>query len=1072
METDKKLNKKHFSQYRESALPLGGIYDFQKKSYDEFLNKKLKDLFKEFFPIIDSNERFKINFISCNLEKPRTSVSDSKKKLISYTAPFKVQLELENKITNKKKKEEVILGDIPIMTPLSTFIINGIERTITTQLVRSSGIRFYSEIRGKAQKTFGAQILPQKGKGVWVIFESDTNGRIFVRVDQGTKKIPVTTFLRAFGVETKEGVLRLFEGDEMVKDSIKKTFLVDDSNIMDEVWVSFYKILRVGSVVSPEKAKEFVSAKFAPEWYDLSEIGRINFNKRFDIATDDEEKSVRYLRLEDIVLIVKEIVKLNNTPGALEDDIDNLGSRRVRTVGELVYEHTRTGFIRMRKNARDKMLTIDPKMLEMPTNVLSLRTFQLTVHGFFNVNALSQPLKQENILTESEHLRTVSALGAGGVTRERANVSMRDVHPTHYGRICPINSPEGGNIGLVLHLALYSRINEYGLLECPYFKVEKGKVTSRVEYFTANEEVKYRISDASVKMDGDVIAEEEVLVRYGGQYDRIKPEEIDYIDVATGQIFSVGASLVPFASNTLPVRSATGTRMQGQAIPCLNPEKPLISTGYEAVVGKSSGRVILAEYAGEVIEVDSNHILIKSKNDSKKYEIETFQLAGSAHSFASHQRPIVSLGQKVKKGDVIADVSSTVDGELAIGKNLRVAFIPYDGGTYEDAIIISERLIHDNVLTSTQVKEYTAEVRDTKLGPDVMTADIPNVSEQKLRNLDADGVIRVGSEVSAGDILVGKLTPRGETQLTAEERLLQSIFGDKAKDMRDTSKVMPPGERGKVVSIQVRSRDEGDSVDTGVIKQIRIVVAELRRICVGDKLANRYGNKGVISRIAPIEDMPFTSDGKPVDIILSSLGVPSRKNLGQILEMHLGLAAHTLKYQAVIPPMTSITEDELKEELKSAGYPENGRLELFDGKTGEKFGRNVSVGWIYTMKLEHMVQDKIHARSTGKYALITQQPPGGRSRFGGNRIGEMEVWALLGHGAAYILREMLTIKSDDLQGRNAAYNSIIHNEPITQSGTPAAFNVLLYYLRGLGLNVNLDLSEKDFIPIKKRTIRK
>ena len=1071
----KQLTKKVFSQYKEPSLPLTGIYDFQKKSYDEFLNKKLKDLFKEFFPIIDSNERFKISFLSCNLESPRISLSEAKNKLISYSAPFKVQLELENKITNKKKKEEVIFGNIPIMTPQSTFIINGIERTIVTQFVRSNGVRFYDEIRGKAQKTFGAQVLPQKGKGVWIVFESDTNGRIFVRFDQSTKKMPVTTFIRAFGVETKEKVARLFEGDEMTQDVIKKTFLVDDVNIMDEVWTAFYKMLRAGTVVSPEKAKEFVTSRFAPDAYDLSEIGRINFNKRFNIPSDKEERNARHLRLEDIVLIVKEITRLNNTSGAKGDDIDNLGSRRVRTVGELVYEHTKIGFFRMHKNARDKMLTIDPKMLELPTNVLSLRTFQSTVHGFFNVNALSQVLKQQNILTESEHLRTVSAFGLGGVTRERANISVRDVHPTHYGRICPINSPEGGNVGLVLHLALYSRINEFGLLECPYFKVENGRVTDRVEYFTANEEGQYRISDASVAVDdnGVITEEEEILVRHEGQYNRISPKDVEYIDVATGQIFSIGASLVPFALNTLPVRSATGTKMQGQAIPCLNPESPLVATGYESVVGKTSGRVILAEESGEVIEIDANHITIKSTKGSKKYDLETFKLAGSAYSFANHQRPSVSLGQKVKKGDVIADVSSTVNGELAIGKNLRVAFIPYDGGTYEDAIIISERLVRDNVLTSTQVKEYTTEIRDTKLGPDVMTSDIPNVSEQKLRNLDADGVIRVGSEVLPGDILVGKLTPRGETQLTAEERLLQSIFGDKAKDMRDTSKVLPSGEKGKVVSIQIRSRDDGDSVDTGVIKQIRIIVAELRRICVGDKLANRYGNKGVISRIAPIEDMPFTADGEPVDIILSSLGVPSRKNLGQILEMHLGLAAHTLEYQAVIPPMTSITSKELSEEITKAGYPETGRVELFDGRDGNKFGRNVSVGWIYTMKLEHMVQNIIHARSTGKYTLITQQPPGGRANFGGIRLGEMEVWALLGHGAAHILREMLTIKSDDLQGRNAAYNSIIHNEPIRQSGTPAAFNVLLYYLRGLGLDISLNTSEKDFnVSSRKYSVKK
>ena len=1063
MNTMQKREKKFFSQYRETNFQVEGLFEFQKKSYDDFLNIYLKKLFQEFFPIDDANDRFKIKFISSKLEEPRITPLEAREKRTTYAAPFKVTFELENKVTKKVKKEEVTLGNIPVMTPQSTFVINGIERTIVAQLVQASGVRFNSEIIGKGITAFGAKVLPQKGKGVWVVFESDSQGRIFVRVDTGTKKIPVSTFIRAFGPQTQAEVLRLFEDDPKAQEVVKKTFASDDAHIMDDVWTSFYKVVRSGNVISPEKAREFVLSKFAPEWYDLGEMGRVNFNHRFGLPTDDEARKVRHLTLDDIVLIIKEIVRLNNTPGEIGDDIDSLGNRRVRTVGELVYEHTRIGFSRMKKNAKDRMLTIDPKMLEIPTNVLSLRTFQSTVHGFFNVNQLSQPLKQQNILTDVEHLRTISALGVGGLTKERANVAVRNVHYTHYGRLCPIHSPEGPNIGLVLHLALFSKINEFGLLECPYYKVENGRITDQVEYLTSDDELKYHICDAVVETDGDKIVEDQILVRHQGQNTRVDAKNVDYIDYSTGQIFSVGSSLVPFALNTMPVRTATGTRMQGQAIPCLNPEKPLVSTGTEGLVARASGRMIVAEEDGEVTEVDAKHITIKTSKGAKKYNLETFKLAGSAYSFANHQRPSVDLGQKVKKGDVLADVSSTVDGELAIGKNLRVAFLPYEGLVFEDAIVVSERLVRDDIFTSTQVKEYTVEIRDTKLGPDVMTSDIPNVSEQKLRNLDTEGVVRVGSEVGPGDILVGKLTPRGETQLSPEERLLQSIFGDKAQDMRDTSKVVPAGEHGKVVSIQIRSRDEGDQVNVGVIKEIRIVVAELRRVCVGDKLSNRYGNKGVISRISLIEDMPFTADGEPVDIILSSLGVISRKNLGQILETHLGLAAHKLNYQAVIPPMTSISEVELKDELEKAGYDESGRLELFDGKTGEKFDKNVAVGWIYTMKLEHMVQDKIHARSTGKYALVTQQPPGGRSRFGANRLGEMEVWALLGHGAAYTLREMLTIKSDDLQGRNAAYNSIIHNEPIHQSGTPAAFNVLLYYLRGLGLNMNLNLAEKEML---------
>ena len=1034
---------------------------FQKESYDTFLKEDLPGLFDEFFPIIDSNERFSINFLSSKLEEPRMTVQEAKDKFISYTAPFRVMLALENKVVGTTKEEELLFGDIPIMTPQYSFIINGIERTVVSQLVRAQGARFFAEMRGRV-RTFGAQVIPQKGRGLWIAFESDANGRIFVRVDQGNRKMPVTLFLRAFGPETKEAVFRLFEDDPRTLECVKKTFAVDDANIMDDVWTSFYKILRASGGVSAERAKQMVQTRFSPEWYDMSELGRVSFNKRFGLPTDAEAIKNRILTLEDIVLIVKEIVRLNHTPDAIGDDIDHLGLRRVRSVGELVYEYARTGFVRMRKNTRDKMLTTDPKMFELPTNVLYMRTFQSTIHGFFNTNQLSQPLKQQNILTNLEHLRTISALGTGGVSREHAGISIRDIHQTHYGRICPLHSPDGANIGLILHLTLYARINKYGLLECPYFKVVNGKITDEVAYFTASEEEQYRIAGAHVTVnDKNEIMQDIVLVRDQGQYARVSPQEVDYVDVATGQILSISSVLIPFVQNTLPMRAATGTRMQLQAIPCLRPEAPLVSTGYGKEFARASGRLVLADEGGEVVEADANHISIKTNKEIKRHDLEVFTLAGSAYTFANHQRSVVSPGDTVKKGDVIADTASTTNGQIAFGKNLRVAFLPYDGGTFEDSIIISERLVRDDVLTSTQVKEHVVEARQTKLGPDVMTADIPNVSDQKLRNLDAEGVVRVGSEVLPGDILVGKLTPRGEIQLSAEERLLQSIFGDKAKDMRDTSKTLPPGEKGKVVSVSIRNRESGYGVDVGVLNQIRIVIADLRRIQVGDKLANRYGNKGVVSRVAPIEDMPFTKDGEMVDVIFSSLGVPSRKNLGQILEMHLGLAAHALNYQAIVPPMTSVTEGEVQEELQKAGFPNTGCVELFDGKTGDRFAGDVAIGWMYVMKLEHMVQDKVHARSTGRYSLITQQPPGGRARFGGNRLGEMEVWALLGHGAAYILREMLTIKSDDMHGRNIAYKAIIHNEPIVQTGIPATFNVLLYHLRGLGLDVTMNVPDRD-----------
>ena len=1052
---------KTFSEYKMSPLPLGDVLAFQIDSYEKFLKKDIKNLFKEFFPITDSNNRFSINFLSCEFKEPRTDIQEAKDKITSYTAPLRARLQLENKVTGTVKEEEVLFGDIPMMTPQASFIIKGIERTIVSQIVRAQGIRFFSELRGKTKQTFGAQIIPQKGRGTWIVFESDVKGRQFVRIDQGAKKMPVTLFLRAFGPQSKQEVLDLFRDDKTALTDIQSTFEVDAVETMDEVWTSFYKNLRSGSVVSPERARQIVLSKFSPELYDLSELGRMSFNSRLGLPVTEELLKKRVISLEDIVLVIKELARLNAT-NEEGDDIDHLGMRRVRPVGEQVYEYARMGFIRMRKFTKDKLLTVDPKLLEVPTNAVYLRTFQSTIHGFFNSNQLSQPLKRQNMLTELEHLRTISALGIGGVAREHASISIRDIHRTHYGRICPLHTPDGANVGVVLHLALYARINKYGLLECPYFKVENGKVSSKVEYFTASEEEHYRISGAHTKTDeAGKISQDSVLVRYKGSYERVRPEEVEYADVSTGQILSLSSVLIPFIHNTLPIRAGTGTRMQQQAIPCLRPEAALVSTGYGKEFARTTGRLVIAKEQGEVTSVDANHIRVKTAKGSETYPLEVFKLAGKAYTFANHQRPIVSHGQKVKKGDVLADTASTANGEVAFGKNLRVAFLAYDGGTFEDSIIISERLVRDDVFTSPQVKEYVTEIRETKLGPDVMTADIPNVSEWKLRNLDAEGIIRIGSEVGPGDILVGKLTPRGEIQLSAEERLLQSIFGDKAKDMRDTSKVMPPGEKGKVVSVQVRSREEGHDIDVGVLKQIRITIADLRPIRVGDKLANRYGNKGVISRVAPVEDMPFTKDGQPLDIILSPLGVPSRMNLGQILEMHLGLAAHELNYQAIVPPMTTVTEEELQEEMVKAGYSKTGRVELFDGKTGEMLDYTATVGYMYIMKLEHMVQDKVHARSTGRYLLVTQQPPGGRAQFGANRLGEMEVWALLGHGCAYTLREMLTIKSDDIQGRNAAYKSIIQNEPIMQTGTPAAFNVLLYYLRGLSLDVTLNVPERD-----------
>ena len=1057
MNKDNVLPVKTFSGFKEPLIPTIDLMGFQRESYEDFLNKDLTKLFKSTFPIEDANKRFSIEFISSTLGEPRLTPKEAKKRLSDYAAPLKVVLKLTNKVTNLVKEEELLLADVPVMTPQHSFIINGKEKIIISQIVQSDGIKFYED-KSRGVRVFGAKIRPKKGS-VWTVFESDASGKINVRIDQSTKKVPLTTFIRAFGPETKEAVLRLFADDEQATKAVKETFTTDPANIMDEVWINIYKIMRGGDLVSAEKAMERVLDKYSEDKYDISELGRLHFNKRFGLPTDAKALSKRAITLEDIVLIVKEIARLNSTKGATEDDIDHLGYRRIRSVGELVKEQITVSLARMKKNAKDKMSTVDPMNLNAPSNVISLTIFKSTINSFFNTNQLSQLLKQKNLVDEVEHFRTVSALGTGGLMRRHASLDVRDVHYSHYGRLCPYHSPEGANVGLVLHFSLYTRLNSHGIMESPYLKVVKGKITDEVVYLDAIEEEKYKISSRDVDISKDnKIMDSRVQARYKGNFAIVDTDNVDLIDVSMGQVFSVAASLVPFANNNVAVRTEYGTKTQRQAVPCLNPETPIVATGYEGEIGKVGGRVLMAVDAGEVVEVDSTHITIKGKT-TKTYELDVFSKTNDK-TFSFHQRPVVKLGDKVKKGDLLADIASTKEGQVAIGKNLRVAFVCQHGANYEDAIVISRRLVEDDTLTSLVAKEFTADVRETKLGPDETAADIPNVSEARLRNLDANGIIRVGSEVEAGDILVGKITQKGESQLSAEEKLLQSIFGEKIKDVKDTSLRLPAGEKGRVIDVQVRDRNDGHNLTSGVIRQIKVVVADVRKIQEGDKLTNRHGNKGVISKVLPSEDMPYTEDGHPVDIVLSPLGVPSRKNIGQILEMHLGMCASRLGYQAVIPPLTSITDKELKGELKAAGMPETGRVPLYDGRTGEKYHGDVAVGVLYILKLEHMVEDKIHARSTGKYSLITQQPVGGRSRFGGQRLGEMEVEALVAHGAAYTLREMLTIKSDDVQGRAKAYDSIVRQEPIIQTNTPATFNVLLHVLRGLCLNIETQRAER------------
>jgi DNA-directed RNA polymerase beta' subunit len=840
----------------------------------------------------------------------------------------------------------------------------------------------------------------------------------------------------------------------------------DPAKTLDDSYIEIHKRLRDGDLATAQNAREYIDSIFNDERYDLSRVGRYRFNQRFNKSLDEGELGRKTLSLDDIVTVIKNVIALENDPNAVEDNIDHLGSRRVRYVGEMLQSRLRVGLTHMKRNIQDRMSTIDTEAT-MPVMFVNPRPLQARIKEFFTTNQLSQFMQQTNALEELEHLRTLSALGPGGLTRERAGFEVRDVHPSHYGRLCPIHTPEGPNIGLILRLSNFARLNEFGMIETPYVKVVDGKVTNEIHYLNAAEEEKQPIAHAAmpVAQDGK-IQEESVEVRLGGAPTRVDRAEVTYMDVAPEQPFSIATSMIPFLEHDDANRALMGSNMQKQATPCIIAEAPLVATGIEARAAKDTGRLYYAKEDGVVTQADGKRIKVKNAK-GKELEYPLVNFVRTNGFTALHQRPSVSVGDKVKKGDLLADTSTSDQGQLALGQNALVAFMCWSGANYEDAIIISERLVKDSKFSSIHIEEFVCNVRDTKLGPEETTHDIPNVSETKLRNLDEDGVVRVGSEVRPGDILVGKITPKGETQLTPEERLLRSIFGDKARDVKDSSLRMENGKRGRIIGVKVFSREAGHNLDSGIIKRIHIEVAQLRPVSVGDKLAGRHGNKGVISRILPEEDMPYTADGRPVDVILTPLGVPSRMNLGQILELHLGLAANTLDYQAICPPFAGATEGEIREELKKAGFSESGKMSLYDGRTGDKFEQDISVGYMYILKLHHMVADKIHMRSIGPYSLITQQPLGGKAQGGGQRFGEMEVWALLGYGAAYTLREMLTIKSDDIQGRSAAFDAIVRGEKINHHFAPASFNVLLHTMRGLSLDVELMRGGEPIRGIKK-----
>jgi len=1049
------MPQKTFKLAKDPLVELPDLIQPQRDSFKWFVEEGLKGIFKEFSPITDySEKKFELQFKKYELGNPKCTPEHAKANKITYDAPLRATVVLKNKTFDSDKDQEIFLADIPVMTDHGTFIINGVERVVVPQLARSYGIFFTSQdIKGKTY--FGAKIIP--ARGAWIEIESEADGVIYIKIDR-KKKVPITSLLRVLGVDKEEDMIKLFSDVERGEEYIKATLEKDPAKTTDDAYIEVYKRLRDGDLATVDNAKEFVNSIFAPERYDLSEIGRHHFNSRFERPIDKKATDVRTVSLEDFRLILGNIMVLNHAPNAMPDDIDHLGFRRVRYFGEMAIQRVRVGMTRMKRNIQDRMSTIEAET-SLPMQILNPRPLQAAIKEFFTANQLSQFMPQQNVLGELEGLRTLSALGPGGLTRERAGFEVRDVHTSHYGRLCPIHTPEGPNIGLILRLAMYARVNRFGIIETPYVKVEKGVLTGEIVYFNAHEEERFNIAHAAVVVsDKGKIEPEHVEVRRKGEPRLVARKDVDYMDIATNQAFSVATSMIPFLNHDDANRTLMGSNMQKQATPCVIPEAPIVGTGIEGLAARDTGRVLVAREAGEVIECDANHIVVKKKDGKKdEYELTTIQRTNDFSAF--YHRPTVTVGDKLKRGDLLADTTSTDHGQMAVGQNALVAFMSWSGANYEDAIIISERLVKQSKFASIHLDELDVSVRDTKLGPEVTTPDIPNVSEMKLRNLDENGIIRVGAEVRPGDILVGKVTPKGEAQLTPEERLLRSIFGEKAKDVKDTSLRLAAGKRGRVIGVKIFSRENGDNLDSGVIKKVLVTVAQVRNVSVGDKLAGRHGNKGVISRILPEEDMPYTEDGRPVDVLLTPLGVPSRMNLGQILELHLGMAANSLGYQAIVPPFASATEDEVKDELEKAGIPRDGKLQLRDGRTGEKFEQKTALGYMYILKLHHMVEDKIHMRSIGPYSLITQQPLGGKAQIGGQRFGEMEVWALLGYGAAYTLREMLTIKSDDIVGRSAAFDSIVRGEKISHPYTPAAFNVLVNQLRGLSLDVDLKREE-------------
>ncbi len=1117
--------RKSFSHIPE-VLPLPNLIQTQTQSFEWFVTRGLRELLDEITPITDfTGKNLELHFREYWFDDPKFSEEECRTRDLTYARPLKVEVDLIVKETDEVKHNVVFMGDFPWMTDQGTFIINGAERVVVSQLVRSPGVYYTgSEDPTTGRMLFAAKVIPNRG--AWLEFETSNKDLLSVKVDR-KRKIPVTTLLRAVGFTDDAEMTATFApvDDNPEHPFVAQTLDKDPATTQDEALIEVYKKLRPGDPPTVDNARALVNSLFFNfRRYDLARVGRYKLNKALgDTAAkmkiklppeDEENREARVISREDILAIIGKLVELNNGRGE-SDDIDHLGNRRIRANGELIQNQFRIGLLRMERVVKERMTITDADQAT-PNSLINIRPVVAAMKEFFGGSQLSQFMDQTNPLAELTNKRRLSALGPGGLSRERAGFDVRDVHPSHYGRMCPIETPEGPNIGLIGSLATYGQINKYGFIETPYRKVRKvvgyrdkqadalgqtlaedlvltdgGKpvakagtviddklwasvkeaklgsvrirplVTDEIEYLDAAAEEKFHIAQANAVLDeGMHFAEERVMIRYRDKF-RIEPAEgVDYMDVSPKQIVSVATSLIPFLEHDDANRALMGSNMMRQSVPLLQPEAPVVGTGVEFRAAFDSQQVVVARGAGTVVSVTAGAIQIMRDEGN---EVDTYQLKKflrSNQGTCINQRPIVDVGDRVAVDQVLADSSSTDHGELALGQNILVAFLPWEGGNYEDAIVISERLVKDDLFTSIHIEKHELEARDTKLGPEEITRDIPNVGEESLHNLDEDGIIYEGAEVTPGDILVGKITPKGETELTAEERLLRAIFGEKAREVKDSSLRLPHGERGIVVDVRQFSRESGDELLPGVNRLVRVSVAQKRKIAVGDKMAGRHGNKGVIAKILPMEDMPFMPDGTPVDIVLNPLGVPSRMNIGQILETHLGWAMQVLGLQAATPVFDGATEERIRGELAAAGLPEDGKTQLMDGRTGEPFDHRVTVGYIYMLKLHHLVEDKIHARSTGPYSLITQQPLGGKAQFGGQRFGEMEVWALEAYGAANILQELLTVKSDDVVGRVQTYEAIVKGEEIQSPGVPESFKVLIKELQALGLSVEI-LNENE-----------